>query len=237
MTHAYRPHDREELGAYVMGLLPREQAHAVEEHLAVCPECHREWEELHQMTDLLDEVPPEVFLEGPPDGDLVLQRTLRQIRSEVGARQRRTRLTVAAAVVVGVAVVLGGGVAVGRTTAPAPTTVAAAPVPADEDATADARVLSGSGADGVAMAARITPAAGWVRVSATVRGIPAGERCRLVVVARDGHREVAGSWLVPPSGWRQGITLDGSAIVAPDQVASVMVENEAGHQFAEALAA
>ena len=152
MTHAYRPHDPEELGAYVFGLLTPEQAHVVEEHLAVCPECHREWEELRQMTDLLDEVPPEVFLEGPPDGDLVLQRTLRQIRSEV---------------------------------------------------------------------------------SATVRGIPAGERCQLVVVGRDGSREVAGSWLVPQSGWRQGMTLDGSAIVAPDQVAAVVVENEAGHQFAE----
>jgi Putative zinc-finger len=233
MTHAYRSHDPEELGAYVFGLLTPEQAHVVEEHLAVCPECHREWEELRQMTDLLDEVPPEVFLEGPPDGDLVLQRTLRQIRSEVSARQRRTRLTVAAAAVVGVAVVLGGGVAVGRAVAPEPTTVAAAQAPADEDAVAGTRVLTGTGPDGVEMTAKIIPAAGWVRVSATVRGIPAGERCQLVVVGRDGSREVAGSWLVPQSGWRQGMTLDGSAIVAPDQVAAVVVENEAGHQFAE----
>lgn len=233
MTHAYRPHDPEELGAYVFGLLTPEQAHVVEEHLAVCPECYREWEELRQMTDLLDEVPPEVFLEGPPDGDLVLQRTLRQIRSEVSARQRRTRLTVAAAAVVGVAVVLGGGVAVGRAVAPEPTAVAAAPAPADEDAVAGTRVLTGTGPGGVEMTAKIIPAAGWVRVSATVQGIPAGERCQLVVVGRDGTREVAGSWLVPQSGWRQGMTLDGSAIVAPDQVTAVVVQNEAGHQFAE----
>jgi hypothetical protein len=32
------------------------------------------------------------------------------------------------------------------------------------------------------------------------------------------------------------VTLDGSAIVPPDQVASVVVENEAGRQFAELLA-
>ena len=42
------------------------------------------------MTDLLGEVPPEAFLEGPPDGDLVLQRTLRQIRAETAAERRRT---------------------------------------------------------------------------------------------------------------------------------------------------
>jgi RNA polymerase sigma-70 factor (ECF subfamily) len=36
---------------------------------------------------------------------------------------------------------------------------------------------------GVAMRATVRPAAGWVRVSATVTGVPAGEQCRLFVVA------------------------------------------------------
>ncbi|MCU1665707.1 MAG: anti-sigma factor [Pseudonocardia sp.] len=230
MTHAYRPHDPEEMGAHILGLLDAERARAVEEHLAVCPACRREWEELREMTDLLGEVPPEVFLEGPPDGDLVLQRTLRQIRSETGARRRRSRLGLAAAAVIGVGVVLGGGIAVGRTAAP--DVVVAAPAPAP----ADARVLTGTGPDGVVMTARLTPATGWVRLSATVQGIPAGERCRIIVVSRDGSRTVAGSWLVPQAGWREPVTLDGSAIVPPDQVASVVVENEAGRQFAELLA-
>jgi hypothetical protein len=88
----------------------------------------------------------------------------------------------------------------------------------------------------VVMTARLTPATGWVRLSATVQGIPAGERCRIIVVSRDGSRTVAGSWLVPQAGWREPVTLDGSAIVPPDQVASVVVENEAGRQFAELLA-
>ena len=33
---------------------------------------------------MLDSVPPEMFLDGPPGNDLLLQRTLRQIRSETG---------------------------------------------------------------------------------------------------------------------------------------------------------
>jgi hypothetical protein len=220
------PHAREELGAHALGLLDPEQARCVEEHLDVCAACRRQWEELREMVDLLDDVPPEAFLDGPPDGgDLVLQRTLRQIRSEAGAQRRRRRLGLVGAVAVAVAVALTGGVVIGRTTAPE--VVATAPAPA-----LGTVALEGTGEAGVSMAATVTPAAGWVRLSATVRGIPAGERCRIVVVARDGTREVAGSWLVSKSGWRDGVTLDGSAIVPPDQLAAVVVENEAGHEFA-----
>ena len=219
------PHDPDELGAHALGLLDAEQSRAVEEHLAVCPECRHEWEELRGMVDLLDDVPPEAFLDGPPDGgDLLLQRTLRQVRAEKGASRRRRRIALAGAAAVALAAVLAGGVAVGRTTAPQ--VVAAAPAPA-----AGAVVLAGGDGD-VSMTATLTPAAGWVRLRATVKGIPPGERCELVVVARDGTRAVAGGWLVPQQGWRDGITLDGSALVAPDQVAAVVVQNEAGHEFA-----
>ena len=86
---------------------------------------------------------------------------------------------------------------------------------------------------GVSMAAVVTPAAGWVRLSANVKGIPANQRCRVVVLARDGHREVAASWLTSAKGETDGTQVDGAAIVPPDQVAGVAVENEAGEQFVE----
>jgi anti-sigma factor RsiW len=69
-------HAPEELGAHVLGLLDPTQSRAVEEHLAGCPACRREWEELRGMVNLLDDVPPEAFLDGPPDADLMLRRTL-----------------------------------------------------------------------------------------------------------------------------------------------------------------
>jgi anti-sigma factor RsiW len=230
MNRHRSPHDPEEIGAHVLGLLDAEQSAAVEQHLAVCAECRREWEELHEMVDLLDDVPPEAFLDGPPDGgDLLLQRTLRQVRAESGASRRRRRFVLTGTAAVALAAVLAGGVAIGRTTAPPPVAGTTAPAPG-------ATVLAGGGDPGITMNATITPAAGWVRLRATVAGVPPGQRCRLVVVAADGRREVAGSWLVPPTGWRDGITLDGSALVAPDQVAAVVVENDAGHQFAIARA-
>jgi hypothetical protein len=48
-------------------------------------------------------------------------------------------------------------------------------------------------------------------------------RCRLVIVARGGAPVVAGGWLVPPTGERDGTSLDGSAPVAADDIASVEV--------------
>jgi RNA polymerase sigma-70 factor (ECF subfamily) len=64
-----------------------------------------------------------------------------------------------------------------------------------------------------------------------VAGIPQGQKCRLYVVARDGTREEAGSWLVSEQGEREGTELDGAALVAPGDVASVEVENFAGQKY------
>ncbi len=84
------------------GSSTRDRTRAVEEHLATCAACRRDLEDLTAVTDLLGEVPPEALLEGPPDGDLVLHRTLRQIRAEAAADRRRRlvpRLAAAAAAV------------------------------------------------------------------------------------------------------------------------------------------
>ena len=91
-------HDPGELSAHALGLLGGAQARAVEQHLADCAACRREWSELRETAAVLDSVPPEMFLDGPPGNDLVRQRTLRQIRSETGRRRncRRFGLAVAA---------------------------------------------------------------------------------------------------------------------------------------------
>ena len=218
-------HDPVELGALALGLLDPDRTRAVEQHLTRCAPCRRDLEDLTAVTDLLGEVPPEALLEGPPDGDLVLHRTLRQIRVEAAAERRRRLVPRLASAAAAVALLLAGGVAVGRATAPEPVVVASA-APRDGAVT-----LRGDGPSGVSMAAMISPAMGWVRLSATVRGIPAGERCRVIVLARDGRREIAASWLASAKGQKDGTQLDGAAIVAPDQVAGVAVENEAGKQF------
>ncbi len=81
------------------------------------------------------------------------------------------------------------------------------------------------------MTVTVTPAAGWVRVKATAVGIPAGERCMLVVIDRNRDRYIAASWLVSPVGEETGTTVDGAAIVAPEDVAAVAVVNFEGREF------
>ncbi|RSS58443.1 zf-HC2 domain-containing protein [Streptomyces sp. WAC01280] len=225
------------LGPYVLGVLDDAEAGRVEAHAAGCESCRGEVEALREMETALGEVPPEAFIDGPPHGgDLLLQRTLRQMRVERGGvRRRRQAVTglVAAAVLAGVfwagTAVPGGGAPVALPPpVPSVTAPPAPPLPGT-------RVASATDASsGARMTVRVTPAAGWVRVHAAVTGVPKGERCLLVVVGRDGSRTTAGSWVVGAgarAGEGKGAGLDGSAAVAPADVAAVVVENEAGKRF------
>jgi anti-sigma factor RsiW len=222
MTGPDPRHDPVELGALALGLLPPEQAAAARRHVDACAMCRREYEELKEMTGVLGELPPEAFLDGPPDGDLVLQRTLRQMRAETGGRRRRRLLSTIVAAAVVVAAVAGGGVAIGRASVPL--------VPPPGTAMGGV-VLTGTGADGVTLRTTLGPTGSWVRLTASVAGIPAGERCRILVVARNGSQEIAGSWVVSGA---PGGSIDGSAAVALPDVAAVVVQNEAGHEFVRA---
>jgi len=80
----------------------------------------------------------------------------------------------------------------------------------------------------VALTAAVEPVNGWVRVAATVRGIPAGKRCTIIVIGSDGSENVAGSWLTGAAGVEGGATIDGSAIVDPAEVVGVAIRDEGG---------
>lgn len=222
------------LGAYVLGVLAAPERTDLEAHLAVCPACGAELVELEAVKGMLDEVPPEALLNGPPGADLVLQRTLRQMRAERGpAGWRRRTLAVAVA-----AVLLAGGIVtgvlVGRSTAPA-APVATGSAPPSPSATLPSGVRAGSTVDPtthVRLTAQIIPAAGWIRIHATITGLPVGANCRLVVLGRDGQREVAGGWIVTARGSREGTPLDGSAAIAPADVTGVAVVDTAGRTYA-----
>jgi anti-sigma factor RsiW len=227
-------HEASQLGAYVLETLDPDERHAVDAHLAECPECRADLAELEAVKDVLNDIPPEALVQGAPDADLVLQRTLRQVRGEAARGSRRRWVPAAAAVAVALAGALGAGVAVGRGTAPAPSSQATPPAPSVSVTSAAPGTRAGTVDDpatGVRLTARVVPAIGWVRVNAAVNGIPAGENCRLIVVGKDGSREIAAGWIVSKAGETGGTTLDGSAAVAPDNVAAVEVVNTAGRRF------
>jgi hypothetical protein len=227
-----RVHNHDLLGAYALGVLDPTEAYAVDAHVASCPVCREDLAQLGALKDSLGLVPPEAFLDGPPEGgDLLLQRTLRALRADRARASRQRFALVAAALVALLVVAAGAGVLAGRGQSPPqvlpPPRATTAPGATGPGATAPApgsRTVSATDpTTGAKITAVVTPAAGWVRVHADVGGIKAGKRCQLVILPRNGGAVIAGSWLVSAKGEKDGTSLDGSALVAIDDVAAVQV--------------
>lgn len=240
-------HDHSQLGAYALGALEPEEIREVDEHLAGCAACRRELAELEELKGFLGEVPPEAFLDGPPEGgDLLLQRTLREVttaeaaaRAEaaapaapaapaeaggsggsVGSRKGRTWLLVAAAVVL-IAGALGGGVLIGRESVDDPY-VASTPPAGSRQATATDAVTK------VTMAATVEPRPGGSWVTVNLTNLKAGAECEMLVTDKAGKTYVAGSWVVPEKAARDGARYGGGVLVPADQVKSVQIKTLQG---------
>jgi hypothetical protein len=157
---------------------------------------------------LMEELPPEAALDGPPrDADHLLQRTLGTVRAERHqAVRRRGRVTALTSTFV-VAGVLAGGVWLGQGLGVGGTDVAA--------------VLQGTSAAGAHLAVKVTDTEGGLRLVATVDGMQDGEACWLVVHTKDGRTFTAGSWRAHAGE----VTLAGSAMVRAGDVAGVSVVN------------
>jgi hypothetical protein len=226
-----------QLGAYALGALdPGEAADFERRHLQTCAQCRFDLNELVALRESLDEVPPEAFLDGPPEGgDLLLQKTLRRVRDEeqaapVRTASRRGLALVAAAVLVVAA--LGGGILVGQQTGSTEPPLA---VPAPQTDVPGTKSVEGRDpTTGVQLAASVSPFAGWVRVNVAVKGVRAGEKCLLQVTTKDGQTVTAGSWQVSEKWESQGFSLDGSALVAPDDVKSVDIVTVDGRKLVSA---
>ncbi|WP_369779487.1 anti-sigma factor [Streptomyces sp. R33] len=230
-------HEEELLGPYVLGVLEAEDVRQVEEHMSGCVQCREEVAALREMEAALGEVPAEAFLDGPPQGgDLLLQRTLRQMRGEASGERRRRWSVAGLAAAASLAAVFWAGAQLGSADGgpvaqplPPTPTVTAQPSPPVAGTKVASATDPGTNAR---MTVQVTPAAKWVRVHAAVAGIPPGERCLLIVVGKDGKRTSAGSWVVgSQNGEGKGASLDGSAAVDPANVKEVVVENESGKRF------
>jgi hypothetical protein len=154
---------------------------------------------------------------------------MRQVRTETSShrekRRRPHRALLAAAAVSVLALVGGGSFVLGHQSAAS--AITGQGFPAD-----GTHISSSSATAGAQLTAVITPATGWVRVTAHVTGIPSGELCNLIVVDHMGSEHIAASWRVSPNP--QGTTLTGATVVASTDVAAVTVKNFDGHEFVTA---
>lgn len=167
------------LGGYVVGSLDPGERSEVDAHLPLCPACRDELAKLAGLPGLLGRLTEAEVLAGPAAPEpALLDRLLATVRTRRRQTRRRTLLAAAAAVVVlsgaaGTATVL-------RTDPPHPRVVSA-------DAPA--------GSAGVVHASFGVLAKPWgSELSLRLRGVPRGEHCRLIAVARDGRTEVTASW-------------------------------------------
>jgi hypothetical protein len=230
-------HDPSRLGAYSLGALEPDEVREIDEHLAGCAECRQELAELDELKEFLGEVPPEAFLDGPPaDGDLLLQRTLREVRSTAAAevaaaeaataappaaaapRKKRSSWYLMAAAVVLIAGALVGGVLIGRQTVADPD----APVAGSKQVTATDAVTQAT------MATTVEPRAGWSWIMVNVEGLKAGAQCEMLVTDKVGNTFVAGSWVVSEKAAREGSRFGGGVLVPIDQVRSVEIKTLQG---------
>ena len=228
-------HDKALVGAYVLGVLSPEETASAEAHLDSCPECRRELADLRLLHEELGEVPPEAFLDGPPEGgDLLLQRTLREVRS-ISSRQRTWGGSLAAAGLVAVvALSIGAGVLIGNQSSPGNTGGVAAPTetPLPSGTKHSANVDPVTGAH---LAATVIPVGGWVKLEVQASDIAPGQRCKLFVTSKSGEQQQFGGWLVGPNATPgKTITLDGSALMSINDVAAVSVVNDKGQVLVNA---
>lgn len=241
-------HDAVTLGCYALGVLDAHESHGVEQHLRGCPSCRAQVADFRRIRMVLDEVPREAFLHEfeddlPKPSDLLLQRTLRQIRNESvippprvadpqprasprpveelpepqHAKPRRWPGYLAAAAVA--AVLAFGGAAVFMQNQ-GPGTGAAA------SRTGEATT------GGIKMVAEITPSSqDRYQITADINGLPAAQKCKLIVVKNDGTRTEAFAWTSTEKGRVEGAKVRAMVSIPPDQVRSVAVENAEGKAF------
>jgi hypothetical protein len=200
------------LGVYVLGAVDDAERERVDAHLAACAECRRELDALLPLPRYLAQLAPDeaAALEEvarPPAGLLTRVRA-----AQVVSRHRLVRQRIAVAAAVVVALVLAVLVARQDGASPAPVVHAAA-----HDAGSGVRAA-------VDVAARPSGTALTLRL----RGVTPGERCRLVVLGRDGRSEVAATWQATYLGTAD---VTGATAIPEADVSAVDVVTSAGRRL------
>lgn len=160
---------------------------ATEAHAAACDVCADEIGQLRGMRALLDLASEPAPVDATGGDPVALTRLL----EAAGARRRRHRLMVVAAVAA-VVVLLPLGVWLGVATVSHRS--------ASVQATASIERASVDRATGVSGIVHVQPVAGGSDVVMSVAGVPAGTRCTLTVVTRDGQHVVVTRWRADYAG-------------------------------------
>lgn len=206
------------LGAYVLGALEPAERAQLEVHLADCPACREELSGFAGLPGLLSRIGAEeaASLGTIEAGPALVDRTLAELHGRRRMhRRRRVALTAAAAVLVAAG---AGGIAVSVSPDRAG--------PATNSVGSPAGRVSGADATTGVRATATLHAAEWgTAIALNLSGVTPNERCQLVAIGRDGHREVAGTWHASYEG-QAGVTA--ATAIARPQLAALEVDTVGG---------
>lgn len=200
MSHSC-PRWRGDIGAYLVGALDDSARDRVGRHLATCPGCRADHDELAPVRDRLNCLTPAAGGPGPGRGADYWAQPAH------GRPAGRTRLRrwlpaagiSAAAAAAAVAVLIGAG--------------------------ASARTFRAADrATGVSGHAQLRETPTGTQIDLTATGLPASERCILVAVTRGGT-DIAGSWDATYDG---SARIAGTTAFAASQLTALRIQSDTG---------
>lgn len=206
--------ERLSLGAYVLGALDPIERATVEAHLSGCAACRDELAGLAAMPGLLARVRVEDVLEpSPAPSPAAADRLIARLRA---ARRARRRRVAAAAGAVALAAITAGALVLGTSGT-------------DGTGSGRADLISATGAGtGVTASFGVQPEPWGTAVQVRLRGVRPNTRCKLVVYARDGRREVAGTWRATYEGTADVRT---ATAIPPARLAAFEVTTASGDRL------
>jgi hypothetical protein len=188
-----------DVGAYAMGLLEPQDRQEFEDHLAGCPVCAAELDQLSPMAGLLRGIEPVETADDEPNGEPDTEPVGEPVTELIRRRAARQRSHARRQVILGAAagiVLLAGGIGVGIAAAPqpgAPTAAAIAVTGQLHSATDPATGVAGT----VGLVAKV-----WgTQVTLDLSKVRGPLECELVAISTNGERRVVTGWLVPAAGY------------------------------------
>jgi anti-sigma factor RsiW len=172
------------VGPYVLGSLRGSEQELTARHVAGCSRCRDEAASLRELTAVMRRLSTDEAVDtlAEPSPDLYT-RLRAQARLEVAARRRTKRLRRLGSAAAAVAVLAGTGVGLGV-----------------RAASTDHHPVYAAGAGRVHMSVSLATQASGTAITVTVSGLPEEEHCRLIAVAHDGSRDLAGTWTATYAG-------------------------------------
>jgi predicted anti-sigma-YlaC factor YlaD len=209
------------LGVYLLGALDADERALVEAHLDECATCRAELDELAALPSLLEQLSLADFdAEKPVASEDLFHRVATRVRAEhagheVADRRRYRRLVAVAAVVV-IAGSTVGGLVIARQGGHSGS---GGPVVSAAD-------VSRTGSHGsVRMRVELAAQTSGTSLQVDVAGLPEDEHCRLIAVARNGERDVAGRWNATYQGDAQQT---GSTMIPLSQLSQLVLLGTGG---------